>query len=212
MDAVFIRYRWLTGALVAVVVLAAAFGIWSRWITAEPLNASLTLSPPGRVLTDVSIRLPCPHMLGTHLSSGTRTRDEMRRLAGQYGTTEGIDIPLQWSFLDATGQVVASGKAENVGSHASDATGFSRSASEWLPLSPRTYRLNAAITRELAGLEDISARMYLRCHPKVSTGWQTDLLFFGSFVWLLAWPLAAGLALLLAVLAARERGHTGAAS
>lgn len=207
MGAFFIRYRWLTAALLVVVAFAIAFSIWSRWITADPLDARLTLSPPGRVETDVFVRLSCPHRLRLHLSSQTRAREDMRRLVGQYGTAEGIDIPLQWSFRDMSGHLVASGKAENVGSDGFDAEGLYRAVSTSLPLHPGKYRLNAALTEEMTEFQDVYAQMSFRCHPKSSAGWQTDLLFFGFFAWLLAWPIVVILALWLAALAIRDRGR-----
>lgn len=210
MGAFFIRYRWLTVALLVVVAFAVVFGIWSRWITADPLDASLSLSPPGRVETDVFVRLSCPHRLRLHLSSKTRAREDMRRLVGQYGTAEGIDIPLQWSFRDMAGQPVAWGKAENIGGDGFDAEGFYRAVSTSLPLPPGKYRLSAALTEEMVEFQDVSAQISFRCHPKASAGWQTDLLFFGSFAWLLAWPIMAILALWLAALALRDRGRARA--
>ncbi|MER2268851.1 hypothetical protein [Methylobacterium oxalidis] len=212
MGAFFVRYKWLTAALVGVLTFAIAHGAWSRWITADPLGAPLIVSPSGQIERDVHVRLPCPHQLSLYLSSKTRTREDLRRLAGDYGATNGVDIPLRWSFRDATGRFVASGAAQNVGSDGFDAAGVYRAASEWLPLPPGRYQLDAALTGEVAGLEGVSIRLLFQCHPKNSSGWQDDVLIFGSLARFFAWPLAAGLALLLLGLAIWRRGRASATS
>jgi hypothetical protein len=173
-------------ALAVLVAFAIVFDAWSRWITAEPLDAPLTLSPPGRVETEVRVRLACPHKLELEFSSGTRTFEEMRRIVGGYGTTKGVEIPLRWSFRDTTGRVVASGEAENKGIAAHNVKSFIRSASNYLPLPPGKYRLDAVLMDDVAGLQGVSVQLSFRCHYNASAGWPSYLLFFGSIALLLA--------------------------
>jgi hypothetical protein len=208
----FDRYKWLTVALIVVPAFAMILGGWSRWLGAAPLDAPLTMSPPGRIETDVRVRLACPHRLVLHLSSHTHTREEMNRLVGRYGTAEGGEIPLRWAFRDTTGRVVVSGEAQNKGSYSHDEIGFYRAVSGWLPLPPGRYRLDAALTGDVAGFEGVSAKMYFQCHYNSSAGWHDDMLFYGGLAQVLAWPLAAGMALLLMALAIWEWWHARAAS
>lgn len=168
MGAFFSRYRLLTAAFVALLAFMIVFHAWSKWIKAAPLDAPINLSHAGRVEADVHIRLACPHRLGLYLTSKTRTREEMRRLVGRYGTTEGIAIPLRWTFRDATGRVAASGEALNEGSDGYDTEGFYRSVSGGLSLPPGQYQLEVTLAGEVTGLEGVVATVYFRCHPKSS--------------------------------------------
>jgi hypothetical protein len=79
-SAFLLRHRWLVAIFLVLSAWLVAHTVWANWITAEPLNQPISLSPPSRVETDIQIRLPEFYGLALAFSVDGMPRAEADRL------------------------------------------------------------------------------------------------------------------------------------
>lgn len=216
MNAFLARRKRLILAIAGLIGCIFIFEAWSRWITAEPLNAPIALLPAGKVDKELEIRRDCLHSLELAFSKKSHSRGEVGTLdhtstpvsLGAGKDFDGVRIPVQWSLTDPSGKLVASGEGDAAGSHAWTSTEFFRPVLTGLRLSHGHYRLHVALLRDMPELDHMAARLVFRCQSgEISRVWRDGLLFFGQIVEnLIVLPLVLVLA---AILIGLETKHLG---
>lgn len=191
MKSFFVRQRRLVVTFTILVVWLVGFYAWINETFTAPLDEPIALSSAGTVERDIRLRLDAPHRLQIVFAVGTRPREEAMQLIGDKSSCQekrpaklcDIAVPLQWSIINPSGQVVAAGETETHGIIGWTADEIYRVAASPIRLPVGRYRFNASVLRNVSEFDGITARLSLALPgSKVSFGWQSDLAFFGGYL------------------------------
>lgn len=212
--------QWRLIALLIVAALSiVAFPIWSDWVTKNPFDAVISLSPPGSVREGIEIRIPERYMVQLKFERDEIEFKQLKKLIGAMSVclpneecSKGVPVPIRWSLKNGeTGTTTASGLVESI-----DSNGWSRAhvyrAVGVIQVQPGKYIFEAEVTRPVPELAHIRTHIAIEHQPKNSTTWQMGLVWWGSMGYIfLAWPAAVYAIVLLlwrAGLTYRSRGRS----
>lgn len=202
----FLIEQWrLVVALLASVMWISAFPIWRDWVTKEPLNVPISLSPAGSVEKIIQIRIPEKHIVQFEFERNGIDFAQLQRLIGAMAVclpneecSKGVPVPVRWTLTNSkTGGVVSAGEVESVDSNAWSGTRVYRTVGN-IQVQPGKYIFKAEITRPVPEFAHIRAHIAIGFQAKTSTTWQMALIWWGALGYvLLAWPVAVCAAILL---------------
>lgn len=199
------RQRRLLLLLALLITWLSLFSVWSRWITAKPLDVSIALAPAGMIDRKIQIFVPEHYTLAFRFD---RTSEPLKHLqiavGGVASTSAGTPIPIRWSLARVSdGRIVASGEADTRGMHGWSTTFVERDVGGIRVPSGR-YRFKAQVLQDIPGLAHVDTRLVMQLSPKAYCTWQLYLVWWGSIAnVLLIGPLAILVLLVLLWRAAR---------
>lgn len=216
----FCMQQWRLIALLIVAALwIGVFPIWSDWVTKNPFDAVISLSPPDSVREGIEIRIPERYMVQLKFERDGIEFKQLKKLIGAMSVclpneecSKGVPVPIRWSLKNGeTGATTASGSVESI-----DSNGWSQAhvyrAVGVIQVQPGQYIFEAEVTRPVPELAHIRTHIAIEHQPKASTTWQMGLVWWGSMAYMfLAWPAAAYAIVLLlwrAGLTYRSKGRT----
>ena len=186
-------------ALLAIAILwIVAFPMWSSWVTKNPLDMAISLSPQGSIREAIEIRIPERYVVQFKFERNGTDFNQLKKLIGAMGLcqpneecSKGVPIPVRWSLRNSeTGATVLSGLVESI-----DSNGWSRAhvyrGVGIIQVQPGRYVFEAEITRPVPELAHIGTHIAVEHQPKRTTTWQMGLVWWGSMGYaFLAWPAA----------------------
>lgn len=202
----FCANQWRALSLLVLAALwIGVFPIWSRWVTASPLDMPISLAPAGQVEQPVTIVIPEHYALTLVFERGSVPFEELDTLLGSMRPpkigeklTSGIRVPIRWSLTSSEkGNVIASGEVDSSGSTGWSAAEVDRHLGN-VQAPPGAYIFRANVLRPVPELAYIRTRIAIQLRPKSSSTWQIGLVWWGSLgTYIVAWPAAAYAAFLL---------------
>ncbi|WP_200384032.1 DUF5625 family protein [Rhodocyclus tenuis] len=212
-----VQHWKLIAILAFFVIWITAFPIWSRWVSADPLNTAISLSPPGAIEKKINIPIPENYSFNLIFDRNAIEFEQLKKLVGEMGIctvaeqcSKGIPVPVQWVMKNAdTGEITTSGEVES-----QDSSGWARAHVYRhlgnIRVPPGRYTFTAKVLRPVPELAHITTRIAIQIQPKSATTWQMVLVWWGSICqYLFAWPAAVLATILLlwrAGLTLRPRG------
>ncbi|SBV36335.1 conserved exported hypothetical protein [uncultured Stenotrophomonas sp.] len=203
------KQRRLLLLLALLAIWLSLFTAWAYWVTADPLNAPIALTPAGMVDKKIHVVVPEHYTLVFRFKRAGQPYEQLRTLlGGAASTTAGIPIPIRWSLATVSdGRILASGEVDSAGISAWSSADIERKIGGIRVPSGR-YRFKAQVLRGIPELAHIDTRLAMRGTPKASSTWQISLVWWGSIAnMLLLAPLAVLLLLLLLWRAGRAAFH-----
>ena len=207
--------------LIVLLVLSALwialFPIWRQWVSTNPLNTAISLSPPGAVEAIIDIVLPENYSLYLMFERKGIAFEQLKSSIGAMGVckigeqcSKGVLVPIRWSLKNVeTGAIATSGEVESKDSSGWSAAHVYRRLGT-VKVQPGRYIFTAGVLRPVPELAYLNTQIAIQLQPKATTTWQMGLVWWGSIgQYLLAWPSAAYAAILLlwrAGLTLRSRG------
>lgn len=217
---VFCMQQWRLIVLLVVAALwIVAFPLWSDWVTKNPLDAVISLSPPGSVRERIEIRIPERYMVHLKFERDGIEFTQLKKLIGAMAVcrtdeecSKGVPVPILWSLKNSeTGATISSGLVESMDSNGWSAAHVYRGVGV-IQVQPGEYIFQAEVTRPVPELAHIRTQIAIEHRPKSSTTWQMGLVWWGSMGYVFfAWPAsvyAIVLFLWRAGLTYRSRGRS----
>jgi uncharacterized protein DUF5625 len=201
----FLRRHWtLFVTLGALLTWQVVFLLWSKSVTAPPLNVPILLSPKGSVETTIRVLVPEVYELNLDFARAGHEYHKLRTLLGDWAhrngepVPSGVHVPIRWSLTNEfTNATAASGDVDTFGSIAWSADRVARQVAV-VSVPQGHYRFIAEVQRDVPELADIKTRISMRLRPKTSSSWQITLAWWGSLAsYFLVWPAIAIVAGLL---------------
>ena len=199
------KQRRLLLVLALLATWLALFSVWSRWVTAEPLDEPIALAPAGMIDREIHIVVPEHYTIVMRFMRAGRSSEQWRTLRdGIASTTAGILVPVRWSLTSVSnGRAVASGEIDAIGAYRWSSSDIDREIGGIRVPSGR-YRFKAQVLRDVPEFAHIDTRLAMTGTPKASSTWQISLVWWGSIVnMMLVGPLMVILLLVLLWHAAR---------
>lgn len=206
-----IRQWRLIALLIVAAIWIIVFPVWSNWVTKSPLDAELSLFPPGSIREEIEIRIPERYRMELKFERDGTEFNQLKKVIGASNIclpgeecSTGVPVPVRWSLTNSeSGAVVSSGLVETA-----NANGWSRAhVSRFVDLvqvHPGKYIFEADVTRPVPELADIRTRIVIELQPKGSTTWQVGAVWWGSMGYIFwAWPAGVYALVLLLWRAAR---------
>lgn len=195
--------------LIVLLIVAAlcivVFPIWSDWVTKNPFDAVISLSPPGSLKEDIEIRIPERYMVQLKFERDGIEFEQLKKLIGAMGLcptkeecSKGVPVPIRWSLKNRqTGATTSSGLAESI-----DSSGWSRAhvyrRVGTIQVQPGKYIFEVEVTRPVPELVHIRTHIAIELHPKSATTWQIGLVWWGQIIsFIVIWPAVIIIALVL---------------
>jgi hypothetical protein len=202
----FLTFQW---RLVALLLLSAswlgAFPVWRQWISADPLNTSISLAPAGKVETEIQVRVPETYSLHFLFERNGVSFDELKTSIGAMGICKigypcpkGVPVSVRWSIAPEGGNTaLLGGDAETQDSSGwSQAHVYRQIATVSVP--PGRYAFTAEVLRPVPELARLRVHIAMQLQPKSTTTWQLGLAWWGAIAqYVVALPLAVGSAAVL---------------
>jgi Domain of unknown function (DUF5625) len=205
MRVLFFKHWKLFTSLAAILFWLLLFPVWSQWVTANPLDETITLFPRGKISKTIRIAIPEGYRLSLVFNTTGVPAERLQALLGESAYDKdgqripsGVRVPIRWSIREVTsGLVVAADELDSFGVSGSSASEVDRPIGQ-VKVKPGTYIFSAEIMREVPELGEMNTRMEMALYPKGSSTWQTTLAWWGVRInYYLLRPIALALALLL---------------
>lgn len=202
----FCMQQWQLIVLLIVAVLCiVAFPVWGDWVTKNPFDAVISLSPPGLVREEIEIRIPEHYMVQLKFERDEIEFEQLKKLIGAMGVclpkeecSKGEPVPIRWSLKNReTNETASSGLAESIDSNTWSRAHVYRRVGD-IHVQPGKYVFEAEVTRPVPELAHIRTHIAIELHPKNSTTWQIGLVWWGQIlIFIVVWPAAIIIALVL---------------
>ncbi len=201
----FLANQWkLIAFLVVIALWLSLFPIWSRWVTANPLDEAITLAPRGAINREIRVVIPEHYDLNLVFERANIPFEELKTLLGDWAYKDGkpipsgMRVPIRWILKTvSSGSVVASGEIDSFGTITWSSTEVYRQVGH-LRVAPGRYIFSAEILGDVPELAHIKTRLSMELHPKASSTWQITFAFWGSIAnFFLVWPAAVIIVLML---------------
>jgi hypothetical protein len=202
----FCAHEWrLIAVLVLSIVWIAVFPMWSRWVSTDPLNIAISLSPPEAIEENIHVKLAESYSLHLMFARNGIPFERLRSTIGAMGLCKigeqcpkGIPVAVRWSLKSIeTGEVASRGEVESIDSSGwSDAHVYRNLGT--VKVQPGRYAFRAEVLRPVPDLANMRTHIAIQLKPKRTTTWQMGLVWWGAVgQYLLAWPLVACAGVLL---------------
>jgi hypothetical protein len=202
----FFTQQWRLIALLALSAgWIALFPAWAQWVSTNPLNTAISLSPPGTVEEKIDVKLRESYSLHLMFERNGIPFERLRNTVGAMGACKvgeqcpkGVPVPIRWSLKRIeTGNVASSGEVDSIGSNGWSGAHVYRNLAT-IKVAPGRYAFRAEVLRPVHELADMRTHIAIELKPKAATTWQMGLVWWGTIgQYLLAWPLIAYAAVLL---------------
>jgi hypothetical protein len=172
-----------------------AFPLWRDWLSANPLDVPISLSPAGKVEQMIEIRMPAKYDLSLIFVREGQSFEKLKSLIGaghicqrNEPCSEGIPVRVKWSLRNRQyGIDTVNGDVISQNAHGWSNPQIERRITS-IKIEAGYYIFKAEIVHSVPEFESIRTRIGILFRE--SEAWQDGLLWWGSmFTYCVMWPI-----------------------